>query len=138
MTTKNGRVALQEELSGQEAIPADPNAKKVAKPGDSRPATQDDIFALRLIDANESVLTLRAQTVDQAKLLAEKERIIATLQEHIGRLERDKYVREIIGLRERFGYVPNQTVLQEDLKGGKFIVSEMGEPEESEKDKKNT
>jgi hypothetical protein len=133
--TPSGVAALRDAIDGKSLPPPvagekteSPNGKPAPKPGTSRPATPDDIWALRLLDANDSIIALRQQTLDQAHMLAEKERIIAELQGVIAKLEREKFVREAYALRSRFGYTPEQTVLQEDLTTGKFYVVEREKP----------
>lgn len=135
--TPSAQGALRDAVEGKEPLPPSsvekPSAEKVGpKPGTSRPATAEDIWALKLLDANESILGLRQQTLEQARMLADKERIISQLQEVIGKLEAEKFMREQIGLRARFGYVAGQTVLQEDLKTGQFLVAEI-EKQEAQK-----
>lgn len=103
-----------------------------AKPGTKRPASLEDVYALRLLDANESLLKLRMQTIEQAKRISDLEGYVAQLQHAIGLMERDKFMRESTTIRTKYGFVPGQTVLQEELATGSFFVVEQ-EPKDDPK-----
>lgn len=124
--TPSAKAALQDVIDGKEPLPHDvtPAAVKVAKPGDRRPANAMDILALRLHDANESIVALRAQSLDQAERIVEQEGVIHNLQRTIAGMERERLTRENNALRNLYGYVSGQTILEENIVTGEFTVVE--------------
>lgn len=115
--------ALADALAGRDAPPPLPHATG----GETRAATAEDIMALKLIDAQESVLGLRRQTVEQAERIAGQEGTIAKLLGIIRTMEQEKLSREIIAMRQLRGYTAS-SVLREDFATGKVTVGEKEAP----------